>query len=137
LNDDATLQKIYRLDPLTGQDISRLEQIFWEELGSKEEFDAQTYEKPYQHNVAAFIRSIIGVEREIAFEKYRNLIHGAELTRQQEEYLRMLIRYVCENGDIATTVLQNPPFNTFTTIFRNTPTSLVKYVKYIGQVIAA
>ena len=83
--------------------------------------------------MAAFIRSIIGVEREIAFEKYRNLIHGAELTRQQEEYLRMLIRYVCENGDIATTVLQNPPFNTFTTIFRNTPTSLVREVHWASD----
>ena len=116
---------------------ARLEQIFWEELGSKEEFDAQTKTKPYQHNVAAFIRSIIGIEQEAALEKYRALIHGAELTRMQEEYLRTLIRYVCENGDIATVVLQQPPFNKFTTIFRDSPKSLIDYVKLISQVIAA
>lgn len=137
LSDDDALQKIYHLEPLSEQDISRLEQIFWEELGSKEEFEAQTRTKPYQHNVAAFIRSIIGVEQNVALEKYRALIHGAELTRMQEEYLRTLIRYVCENGDIATVVLQQPPFNKFTTIFRDSPKALIDYVKLISQVIAA
>lgn len=136
LSDDDTLQKIYHLEPLSGQDITRLELIFWEELGSKAEFEAQTRTKPYQHNVAAFIRSIIGVEQEVALEKYRALIHGAELTRMQEEYLRMLIRYVCENGDIATVVLQQPPFNKFPVIFRDSRESLIDYVKLISQVIA-
>lgn len=137
LPDDDVLQKIYHLEPLLEQDISRLEQIFWEELGSKEEFEAQTRTNPYQHNVAAFIRSIIGIEQNVALEKYRALIHGAELTRMQEEYLRTLIRYVCENGDIATIVLQQPPFDKFTTIFRDSPKSLIDYVKLISRVIAA
>lgn len=131
------MQKIYRLEPLTENDIARLEQIFWEELGSREEFDAQTSNKRYQHNVAAFIRSIIGIEQEAALEKYRALIHGAELTRMQEEYLRTLIRYVCENGNIETVVLQQPPFNRFTEIFRDSSKSLIDYVKLMGKVIAA
>ena len=137
LSDDDALQKIHYLESLSEQDISRLEQIFWEELGSKEEFEAQTRTKPYQRNVAAFIRSIIGVEQDVALEKYCTLIHGAELTRMQEEYLRTLIRYVCENGDITTVVLQQPPFNKFTTIFRDSPKSLIDYVKLISRVIAA
>ena len=87
--------------------------------------------------MAAFIRSIIGIEQETALEKYRTLIHGSELSRMQEEYLRTLINYVCENGDIATVVLQQPPFNKFTTIFKNSPKSLIEYVKLISEVIAA
>lgn len=137
LSDDVTLQKIYHLEPLSEQDITRLEQIFLGELGSKEEFDAQTREKPYRHSVAAFIRSIIGVEQEAALEKYRELIHGSELTRLQEEYLRTLIRYVSENGDIATVVLQQPPFNKFTAVFKESPKSLIDYVKLMSEVIAA
>ena len=137
LPNDAALQKIYHLEPLIETDISRLEQIFWEELGSKEEFDAQTRTKPYQKSVAAFIRSIIGIEQEAALEKYRTLIHGLELSRMQEEYLRTLIRYVSENGDITTVVLQQPPFNKFTTIFRDSPKAVIDYVKLINQVIAA
>lgn len=122
--------------PYSDQDIARLEPIFWEELGSKEEFEEQTRTKFYQHNVAAFIRSIIGLEQDVALEKYRALIHGAELPRMQEEYLRTLIRYVCENGDTAPVVLQQPPFNKFTTIFRDSPKSLID-VWLISQVIAA
>ena len=137
LSDDDALQKIHYLESLSEQDISRLEQIFWEELGSKEEFEAQTRTKPYQRNVAAFIRSIIGVEQDVALEKYRTLIHGAELTRMQEEYLRTLIRYVCENGDITTVVLQQPPFNKFTIIFRDRSKAVIDYVKLMSQVIVA
>lgn len=137
LSNDVVLQKIYCLEPLDSIDIARLEQIFWQELGTREEFDAQTQNRPYQQNIAAFIRSIIGIEQNVALEKYRNLIHGVEMTRQQEEYLRMLIRYVCENGNIATTVLQQPPFNKFTSIFRNTPKTLIDYVNFISKVIVA
>lgn len=137
LPDDAALQKIYHLERLSDRDIKRLEQIFWEELGSKEEFEAQTKAKPYQHNVAAFIRSIIGIEQDSALEKYRELIHGAELTRMQEEYLRTLIRYVCENGDIALTMLQQPPFSKFTVVFKDNLKSFTEYVKLISAVIRA
>lgn len=87
--------------------------------------------------MAAFIRSIIGIEQEAALEKYRALIHESELSRMQEEYLRTLIKYVCENGYITTVVLLQPPFNRITTIFKNSPKSLIEYVKLISEVIAA
>ena len=72
-----------------------------------------------------------------ALKKYRDLIHGAELTRMQEEYLRTLIHYVCENGDITPKVLQQQPFNKFTVIFGDSPQTLVAYVNMIGRVIVA
>lgn len=137
LPNDSALQKIYRLEHLTEDDISRLEEIFWHELGTREEYDATTQSNPYRENVAAFIRSIIGIEQETAFEKYRALINGAELTRMQEEYLRNLIRYVSENGDIRTKLLQSPPFNSFTTIFKQGYSSLIEYIKLLSEVIAA
>ena len=87
-------KKIYRLEHLSESDIKRLEEIFWHELGTEREYDATTQKNPYRENVAAFIRSIIGIEQETAFEKYRELIKGTEMTRMQEEYLRNLIRYV-------------------------------------------
>lgn len=137
LPNDPVLQKIYHLEHLSEVDIKRLEEIFWKELGTREEYDATTQRNPYRENVAAFIRSIIGIEQETAFEKYRELIHGAELTRMQEEYLRNLIRYVSENGDFRTTLLQSPPFNSFTTVFKQGYNSLIEYIKLISDVIAA
>lgn len=137
LSDDPALQKIYRLEHLTEDDIVRLEEIFWRELGTREEYDATTQKNPYRENVAAFIRSIIGIEQEAAFEKYRELIHGGNLTRMQEEYLRNLIRYVCKNGDLSTKLLQSSPFNSFTSIFKQRYNSLIEYIKLISAVIAA
>lgn len=137
LPNDPVLQKIYHLEYLSEDDIKRLEEIFWKELGTREEYDATTQRNPYRENVAAFIRSIIGIEQETAFEKYRELIHGAELTRMQEEYLRNLIRYVSENGDFRTKLLQSPPFNSFTTVFKQGYNSLIEYIKLISDVIAA
>lgn len=137
LPNDPVLQKIYHLEHLSEVDIKRLEEIFWKELGTREEYDATTQRNPYRENVAAFIRSIIGIEQETAFEKYRELIHGAELTRMQEEYLRNLIRYVSENGDFRTKLLQSPPFNSFTTVFKQGYNSLIEYIKLISDVIAA
>ena len=137
LPNDPVLQKIYHLERLSEDDIKRLEEIFWKELGTREEYDATTQSNPYRENVAAFIRSIIGIEQETAFEKYRELIHGAELTRMQEEYLRNLIRYVSENGDFRTKLLQSPPFNSFTTVFKQGYNSLIEYIKLISDVIAA
>lgn len=137
LPNDPVLQKIYRLEHLSEMDIKRLEEIFWHELGTREEYDATTQKNPYRENVAAFIRSIIGIEQETAFEKYRKLIKGAEMTRMQEEYLRNLIRYVSENGDIRTKLLQSPPFNSFTTVFKQGYNPLIEYIKLISEVIAA
>lgn len=137
LPNDPALQKIYHLEPLTEEDIRRLEQIFWDELGTRQEYDALTQKNPYRENVAAFIRSIIGIEQEAAFKKYRALINGADLTRMQEEYLRNLIRYVSENGDFRVTELQKPPFNTFIRIFKDGYNPLMEYIKLISKVIAA
>ncbi|MDE5807516.1 MAG: helicase, partial [Muribaculaceae bacterium] len=137
LPNDPVLQKIYHLEHLTENDITRLEEIFWRELGTREEYDVTTQKNPYRENVAAFIRSIIGIDQEVAFERYRELIHGAQLTRMQEEYLRNLIRYVSENGDIRTKLLQSPPFNSFTSIFKQGYSSLIEYIKLISAVIAA
>ena len=137
LPNDHVLQKIYHLEHLSENDLARLEEIFWRELGTREEYDATTQKNPYRENVAAFIRSIIGIDQEVAFERYRELIHGAELTRMQEEYLRNLIRYVCENGDIRTKLLQSPPFNSFTSIFKQGYNTLIEYIKLISAVIAA
>lgn len=134
---DVTLQKIYHLEQLTEKDIARLEQIFWTELGSKEEFDEQTKENEYQCNVAAFIRSIIGVDQGIALEKYRQMIRGAELTREQEEFLRELIKYVSSNGDIKPAVLYDDKFKNFAKTFKDKPEILVDYIKRISKVIVA
>jgi type I restriction enzyme R subunit len=72
-------------------------------------------------------------------KKYRELAHNADLTRMQEEYLRTIIRYVCQNGDIRKEILVNQqPFNSINVagLFGDKAISLVQYVNQIHQAIA-
>ncbi|MCF0184591.1 MAG: DEAD/DEAH box helicase family protein, partial [Bacteroidaceae bacterium] len=139
LKDDTVLQKIYRLERLDNDDVRMLERIFWQELGTQEEYNRQAGGNPHITNVAAFIRSIIGIDQEHALQKYRDLTRDADLTRMQEEYLRTIIRYVCQNGDIRREILANQkPFSNFSVVqlFGERTTLLVKYVDMFHDAIA-
>lgn len=100
--DHQSIQKIYRLEQLSHADIVELERICWKELGTKEEYEKYVSKGQMicGDKVAAFIRSIIGVDRKLAKEKYSEFLSGIVLNSLQEEYLNQIIGYVCENGDI-------------------------------------
>ena len=51
-------------------------------------------------SVAAFIRSIVGVDRQLAKEKFSQFLNNSPLNALQDEYVNQIIGYVCENGDI-------------------------------------
>ncbi len=105
LNDHRDLdviKKIKRLEKLTDADISELERICWKELGSKEEYEKYINRKEMicGDSVAAFIRSIVGVDRQLAKEKFSQFLNNSPLNALQDEYINQIIGYVCENGDI-------------------------------------
>ncbi len=108
------LQKILNIEPLTEKDIKELERILWVELGTKDEYHHYTQDMICGDYVAAFIRSIIGVDRAVALKMFSTFINDNELNSQQEEYLKTIINYVCENGDIKVdTLINDSPFNEY------------------------
>lgn len=108
------LKKILNIEPLTVPDIKELERILWEELGTKDEYHHCTENMICGDFVAAFIRSIIGVDRAVALKMFTQFISDNELNSQQEEYLKTIINYVCENGDIEVgTLINNSAFNDY------------------------
>lgn len=137
--DEPAIKKIYSLEKLSETDIRRLQEIFWTELGTREEYDKQAQSIPYGSSVAAFIRSIIGIDQNKALQMYRELTHDNDLSRMQEEFLRTIIRYVCQNGDIRKQILANKaPFKDINIIrlFGDKAPSLVKYVEMFHNSIA-
>ncbi len=105
--DLPVLQKITNIEQLSSEDVVELERIMWKELGSKEDYDKFTEGKMCGPNVAIFIRSIIGVDRDRAVRRFSELISVAELNYEQEEFLKSIISYVCENGDITKEIVVN------------------------------
>jgi type I restriction enzyme R subunit len=83
----------------------------WKELGSKEDYDKYTNGMACGENVAVLIRSLIGVDRKQAMERFNDFLSGSVLNADQEEFLKDIITYVCENGDITPdTIVNEAPF---------------------------
>ena len=105
------LQKIINIEQLTEADIKELERILWSELGTKEEYRHCTEKMICGDSVATFIRSITGIDRNVALKKFSRFINNNELNSQQEEYLKNILDYVCANGDIdKNTLIDESPF---------------------------
>lgn len=95
-SDKEVIKKIHNLEPITNSDLDELERILWHELGTQEEYKEATDIA----NLAAFIRSLIGLSQEAVNEKFGDYLSGNRFNSQQQEFVRTIINYVRENGDI-------------------------------------
>lgn len=109
-SDSEVIKKIYNLEPVNNEDLEELEKILWKELGTKEEY-AQT---TTIGNLAAFIRSLIGLSQEAVNDKFGEYLSGNVLNSQQQEFIKTIINYVRENGDIEVAdIVNTEPFNNY------------------------
>ena len=104
------IRKIHNLEPINNKDLEELERILWYELGSKEEYLNTTS----IGNLAAFVRSLIGLSQESVNERFGEYLSGNLLNSQQQEFVKTIINYVRENGDIELADMVNTePFNNY------------------------
>lgn len=139
-SNNPVVQKIRNIEPITRNDILELEKILWKELGTKEEYEKYTQKMLLEGNVAVFIRSIVGIDRKIAVERFGQFLTDNGLNSEQQEYLKTILDYVCENGDITTDVIINKsPFDNFDwqSVFGDNLTFVGQYVNVIHNVIVA
>lgn len=134
---NPVLKKIYNLEQLTDDDIIELERVMWKDLGSKDDYDKFADGKPCGENVAILIRSLIGVDRKHAMERFNEFLSGSVLNAGQEEFLKDVITYVCENGDIGPeTVVNEAPFDErLMEVFNDKMIPLRRYLENIHSVI--
>ena len=105
--DMPVLQKIQNIEQLTAQDVDELERIFWEELGTKEDYERFVKREQLDEKmpIGGFIRKLQGVDRKKAVEIFTEFISANQLSAEQEEYLEGILNYVGQNGDIQVNVL--------------------------------
>lgn len=134
--DLPVLQKIQNIEQLTETDFAELERILWKELGSQDDYKRCTVGMTCGNNVAIFIRSLVGVDRQNAVKRFSDFISGNELNAEQEDFLNTIISYVSENGDITKEVVVNEaPFDERLSVFTPYMVPLAKYVDTIHNVI--
>ena len=136
---DEVFQKIYDMEQLTIVDVHELERIMWEELGTKEQYDeyVKRERKIYGGSVAALIRSLCGIDRVKAHQKFSEFIRSEQLNAMQEEYLDSIINYVCTNGDMERRTLGQDPYRGFNwqAAFGDSRAKVGNYVEYLHHVI--
>ena len=104
------IRKIKALEPINADDLKSLEKILWEELGTKKEYEETTD----IDNLAVFIRSLVGVSQEVINEKFGAFLSDNILNAQQQEFVKAIINYVRENGDISgEDLLEKAPFDNY------------------------
>ena len=109
-SDSPVIQKIHNLEPITNDDLNELERILWHELGTKDDYTETTD----IGNLAAFVRSLIGLSQEAVNEKFGEYLSGNLLNSQQQEFVHTIINYVRENGDVELADMVNTePFNNY------------------------
>ena len=136
--DNPVIQKIKNLEQLTFHDVNELEKVLWEELGNKDEYENYTKNMLCGGNVAVFIRSLVGIDRETALEKFSQFIDANTLNSQQQEYLKSILDYVSVNGDISGDIItKTEPFNEFDwlKVYGDKVTYIGRYVNELHQVV--
>ena len=143
LNQNAELPvlvKIRNIEQLNQKDIRELERILWTDLGTEDEYInyLQNCKMSFNRNVAAFIRSQIGIDRKAAMAKLSQFFSDNNFTSLQEEYLKTIITYVSDHGDISfETLVNEPPFDEFewSDVFGQDFIGVKKYVEDLHDAI--
>ncbi len=109
-SDNPVIKKIHNLEPINNDDLQELEKVLWNELGTEEEYKETTDIQ----NLAAFVRSLIGLSQEAINEKFGEYLSGNTFSLQQQEFVKKIIDYVQENGDIERKDMVNSePFESY------------------------
>lgn len=102
-----SLQKLRRNQPLTASDLSELEHMLVEAGGTQELIDQA---KQQSHGIGAFIRSLVGLDREAAKQAFSEFITGTAVSANQIEFIDLVVQYLTENGVMDPDRLYESPF---------------------------
>lgn len=113
----AAITKLVHNETLNTNDIQGLEEVLWEKIGSKEEYEAAVGSK----SLGLFVREITGLSIRSAKEAFSKYLNDENLNSKQIHFINQLIEYIVKNGTVLDkTVLQEAPFTdygSFTNIF--------------------
>ena len=105
--DHLVIAKLKKNVPLTSVDVEALERILWNEVGTREDYEAEYGKKP----LGEFVREIVGLDMNAAKEAFAQYLNDTSLDSRQIYFVNQIVEYIVHNGlmkDLS--VLQEPPF---------------------------
>ena len=104
---EEVIHKLHTNQPLTEQDVERLEELLWSEAGSREEYVQEYQNKP----LGELVREIVGLDMNAAKEAFGRYLNDVDLDQRQIYFVNQIFGYVVKNGLIKDmSILQKPPF---------------------------
>lgn len=111
LNQHKDQMAIYKLNnnkALTVQDVEMLENILWNELGTKEDYEKDFGDTP----ITKLVRQIVGLDPQAANAAFSEFLSEERLNLNQIRFVKLIVDYVVKNGTLDKKVLQQEPFKT-------------------------
>lgn len=99
---DIAIIKLQNLDPLSAEEVESVRNTLTVRLGSEADFATLSNGKP----MLAWLRSRTGISGEAINTKLGSLLDDKVLSSEQLAYMRQIISYANENGDVVTRDLQ-------------------------------
>jgi type I restriction enzyme R subunit len=110
--DHVVIFKLRTNKQLTPSDLSELEKILLEnKLGVEEDIDRA---KEESHGLGLFVRSLVGLDREVAKQELAKFISGKNLNCNQIEFVNMIVDYLTAHGAMDAAILYESPFTDIT-----------------------
>lgn len=104
--ESIVIKKIRENKNLTAQEYEELKRILFEELGSEKDYVEVYGEK----NIMETIRSLVGLDREVAEREFFKFINEYNLNSTQIRFVKILIDYISENGVMELGEFMQEPF---------------------------
>lgn len=105
--DNLVIAKLKSNIPLTKVDVEELEKILWNDIGTKQDYEAEYGQKP----LGELVREIVGLDMNAAKAAFSRYLEDTSLDDRQIYFVNQIVEYIVHNGVMKDlSVLQEAPF---------------------------
>lgn len=131
-----SIHKLKNNEPLTNDDWNELEEIFWHEVGTKEDYACEVgSDMP----LGRFVRAITGLSQEAALAAFSEFLDGHCYTEEQIRFVHCVIDWIVNYGTLEAEDMRNDEFSggiDFVKAFENnsaTLRSIIGKIQHINE----
>ncbi|SDZ15250.1 DEAD/DEAH box helicase family protein [Tindallia californiensis] len=105
--DDLVVYKLRHNKELGMEDIKHLEKVLWHDLGTEEDYRKEFGDEP----LLKLAGTIVGLDPKAANEAFSEFLADENLNQNQQEFVKLIVNYIIQNGSLDKKVLNKHPFN--------------------------
>lgn len=129
--DEIAIFKLRNNKKLTKQDVSTLEKVLFNDLGTHSDYEKEFGDTP----VSILVRKIVGLDIQAANEAFSEFLNDESLNSKQIHFVKLIVDYVVKNGLIEDNrVLMEDPFRSVGSIIELFDTNIEERNKLIKTI---